>query len=202
MIPAKILALPSFVNCVTPVTLPPGRLRLATRPSWIGSAPVCEDNRNSRGRRLCGKRRRSAARGNYGHLTTNQISGHRRQPIDPAFGPAKFDLDAAAMDGEAVSPSPLRKADNGSAYFSGDEALRKPITGIPDCCPRAENGQAVAEPTAIFMKSRRLMSPPTNNMASYREKLLGRKGLPVSAMGQKQTFAAHKPMSAKCRERA
>src|SRR5262245_6607295 len=37
-----------------------------------------KDNRNTRGRRLCGKRRRSAARGNYSHLTTNQISGHRR----------------------------------------------------------------------------------------------------------------------------
>ena len=28
------------VNWVTPVTLPPGRLRLATRPSWTGSLPI------------------------------------------------------------------------------------------------------------------------------------------------------------------
>ena len=30
----------STFNCVTPVTLPPGRLRLATKPSVIGSPPV------------------------------------------------------------------------------------------------------------------------------------------------------------------
>jgi hypothetical protein len=27
-------------NWVAPVMLPPGRLRLATRPSWIGSEPI------------------------------------------------------------------------------------------------------------------------------------------------------------------
>src|SRR5262249_23959376 len=30
----------STFNWVTPVTLPPGRLRLVTRPIWIGSDPV------------------------------------------------------------------------------------------------------------------------------------------------------------------
>ena len=30
----------STVNWVTPVTLPPGRFRLATRPSWTGSPPI------------------------------------------------------------------------------------------------------------------------------------------------------------------
>src|SRR5829696_6935126 len=30
----------STPNWATPVTLPPGRLRLATRPSWTGSLPV------------------------------------------------------------------------------------------------------------------------------------------------------------------
>ena len=30
----------SLVNWATPVTLPPGRLRLGTRPSWTGLAPV------------------------------------------------------------------------------------------------------------------------------------------------------------------
>ena len=47
---------------LTPVTLPPGRLRLATRPSLTGSLPVCEHDRDRRGRRLGRERRRADRR--------------------------------------------------------------------------------------------------------------------------------------------
>ena len=46
---------------VTPVTLPPGRLRLATRPALTGSPAAREDDRDRRGRGL-GRERRSAVR--------------------------------------------------------------------------------------------------------------------------------------------
>ena len=57
-----------------------------------------EDDRNGRGRRLCRKRRRSGGRGNHGHLTMNQISHHRRQPISSTLRPAVFDRDVTAID--------------------------------------------------------------------------------------------------------
>ena len=80
-----------LVRLGTPVMLPPGRLRLATRPSWTGSAPVSKTIGMRRGRSLGCKRGRSRGRGDHGHLTMNQIGRHRRQPIIVVLGPAVFD---------------------------------------------------------------------------------------------------------------
>ena len=78
---------------------------VAARPAKAGDeaepdrvAARFEDDRNGRGRRLCRKRRRSAGRGNHGHLTMNQISRHRRQPIVLAFRPTVFDRHVLAID--------------------------------------------------------------------------------------------------------
>jgi hypothetical protein len=57
-----------------------------------------EDDRNICGRRLRGERRRSAGRGNHGHLTMNQIGRHRRQPIKAILRPAVFDRHVAAIN--------------------------------------------------------------------------------------------------------
>ncbi len=57
-----------------------------------------KDDRNRRGRCLGGKRRRSGGRGNHGHLATDQIGRHRRQPIVLALRPAIFDRYVAAID--------------------------------------------------------------------------------------------------------
>ena len=46
----------STFNVVTPVRLPPGRFRLATSPSLDRVGAGEEDNRNGRGRGLCGHR--------------------------------------------------------------------------------------------------------------------------------------------------
>ena len=47
------------------------------------------------------------------------------------------------------------------------------------------------------MNSRRLIaSPEAKDRASYRQKLVHWKGPPMSALGQKQTYALHKGMSA------
>jgi len=37
---SSIFGVTSWTSWVAPVMLPPGRLRLATRPSWIGSEPI------------------------------------------------------------------------------------------------------------------------------------------------------------------
>ena len=78
---------------------------VATRPvkagdeaerDWVNAD--LEDNRNDRGRRLCRNCRRSAGRSNHGHLTMDQISNHRRQPVGSTLSPAIFDCDVAAID--------------------------------------------------------------------------------------------------------
>ena len=87
---------PAF-NWVTPVTLPPGRLRLATRPSWTGSEPSSKTMGMAvvAACRQCG---RSSGRGNHGHLTMNQIGHHRRQSIILALRPAVFDQHVLTFD--------------------------------------------------------------------------------------------------------
>jgi hypothetical protein len=78
---------------------------IAARPIKAGDevelhriAGGSEDNGNRSGRRLCGKRRRSASRGNHSHLTMNQIGHHRRQPITSALRPAVFDRHVLAIN--------------------------------------------------------------------------------------------------------
>src|SRR5215472_14986516 len=65
-----------FVNNVTPVAFPPGRLKALdqAKPDWIAAYP--EYNRDSLGRRLrCKPRRLAPGRHDSGHLPTHQIGG-------------------------------------------------------------------------------------------------------------------------------
>jgi len=41
--------------------------------------------------------------------------------------------------------------------MGGDPMLKKPTTGIADCCARAASGHAAAAPHSSVMNSRRLM---------------------------------------------
>src|SRR5262249_30909739 len=58
---------------LTPVTLPPGRLRLATRPNLTGVAADHEDDRYRRARCLDRECRGGGDRGDRCHPTVNQI---------------------------------------------------------------------------------------------------------------------------------
>ena len=80
----------STLNCVTPVTLPPGRLRLGTRPSWTGSPPVSKTIGIVVVAAFAAAPPESAGRGNHSHLTTDQIGRHRRQSI--GIGPPPSDI--------------------------------------------------------------------------------------------------------------
>ena len=82
-----------------PVRLPPGRARLATRPSLTGSSRDHEDDGDRRGRRLGRERRRgTSGRGDHGDLPANQIGRQRRQSIQLILGPAVFDRHVLALD--------------------------------------------------------------------------------------------------------
>ena len=84
-----------------------------------------EDDRNGRGRCLCRKRRRSAGRGNHGHLTTNQIGRHRRQPIILALRPAVFDRHVVAINVTGFA-QPFEKGRQLPRVILGGRSVDKP----------------------------------------------------------------------------
>ena len=145
----------SPVKKLTPVTLPPGRLRLATRPSLTGSPPVAK----TIGTVVVAALAASAASGvadDHGHRPANQVGHQGRQPIGLIFRLAKFDRDVLALD-EAGFLQALAECRHEIASTSAGDALRrKPTTGIACCCARAASGHAAAPPSATI-KSRRLM---------------------------------------------
>ena len=145
---------------VTPVTLPPGRLRLATRPSLDRIAADREDDRDRRGRGL-GRERRGIATGATITATwrSNQIGRQRRQSIVVTFRPAVFDRHVLALD-EAGFVQALAERGTGTARRRRRRAARNPITGIAGCCARAASGHAAAAPPSSVMNSRRFTRSP------------------------------------------
>src|SRR5262249_41680941 len=68
------------------------------------------------------------------------------------------------------------------------------MTGIADCCARAESGHVTATLPIKLINSRRLMAVSGANAQDVRSIALG-KGLPTSALGQKRTHAVQQRMS-------
>ena len=80
------------------MTLPPGRLRLATRPSSTGSSPIVNTIGMVVVAALAAMAPRRCRSHDHRHLAADQIGRQRRQPIELALGPAIFDRDVAALD--------------------------------------------------------------------------------------------------------
>src|SRR5262249_14256613 len=89
-------------------------------------------------------------------------------------------------------------ASTSSAVMAISTPMRRTFS---DCCATAASGQVAVEPAITFMKSRRLIASPEAqdkascgiNVAHWKG---SRRGQPMSALGQKQTYAAHQPLSA------
>jgi hypothetical protein len=89
----------SVTQKLTPVTLPPGRAKLATSPSLNRVIADGKHDRDSRRCALCcGRRSRTSGHGHHGHAPTNQVGRLLRQPIHSIVGPAIFDCDILAFD--------------------------------------------------------------------------------------------------------
>src|SRR5215510_12184285 len=86
-----------------PVRLPPGRARLAIRPSLTRVFGGYENDGDRRGCRL-GRQRHShtSERGDHRDLSANQVGRKRRQSIDLILAPAVHDRDVLALDIPAV----------------------------------------------------------------------------------------------------
>jgi hypothetical protein len=106
----------STFSCVTPVTLPAGRLRLATRPSRTGG----EDDRNRAGRRLGRERAGGRGRREHAYPALNEIGEQRRQPVVLPLRPAKLDRDIAALDVAGIA-----------------QALAESVDQVAECVGRA-----------------------------------------------------------------
>jgi hypothetical protein len=95
-----------IVNRVTPVTLPPGRLRVATKPYFTGSTPpsktmgIVEVAVFAASIEL-----RSAGCENHADLTQEQVGGHFCQNALIVRSP-EFDGDVIALDISSVSEAP------------------------------------------------------------------------------------------------
>jgi hypothetical protein len=82
-----------------PVTLPPGRLRLSTRPAVIGSPPISKAIGIVEVARLAASAEGGAAGcGDHGHPSADQIGDQPWQQISVILSPAVFDSHVLALD--------------------------------------------------------------------------------------------------------
>ena len=116
----------STFNLVTPVTLPPGRFRLATSPSCDRVAAGRENDRNRRGRRLGRERRRSADRGDHGHLTAepDRPPSPAVDRIDPP--PSDIRSSRSALDVTGFAQALAERGNVSRVQRSADALLEKP----------------------------------------------------------------------------
>src|SRR6266446_2354070 len=88
----------SAVTKVIPVTLLPGRLRLATRPSLTGAPRLTKTDRDRRSRRLGYICRDDVMSSDHRHLTAYQIGCEVGQSVVLVLRPAILDHDILALD--------------------------------------------------------------------------------------------------------
>ena len=142
---------------LTPVTLPPGRLRLATRPAPTGSLPVTKTIGNRRRSRPWqrGCERSPPIATMTVDTAADQIGRQRRQSINLIIRPAIFDRDVLRPRHSRLRSSLGGIRPRWSRRVPSGTLLRNPITGIAGCCARAASGHAAAAPPSSVMNSRR-----------------------------------------------
>ena len=141
----------------TPVTLPPGRLRLVTRPSLTGSLPVV----NTIGIVVVDDLARIAAK----VLLT--ITEGRRAITSAASvsKPSKrfsAQTNSIATFRPSTSPAPFKPSLNAARFLTcvdGVPLLKKTIVGS-GCCAHTTRGSATAAPPTSAMNSRRRIATP------------------------------------------
>jgi len=87
-----------------PVTLPPGRARVATRPLPIGSPAVANTDRNHRRGLLCCEDRRGVMRENNIDLQTDELSRDLGVALGTSFRPAVLDRDLSCSPPSEACP--------------------------------------------------------------------------------------------------
>ena len=138
-----------------PVRFPPGRARLATRPSLTGSSPTTK----TMGIVVVAALAADAAR--MPPIATITATWRR---TSSAASAGSRSIDSPPSDIRSLrsrprhsrSPSgPAEMRARGPRTRHGDAVSRNPITGIAGCCARAASGHATAAPPSSVMNSRR-----------------------------------------------
>ena len=156
-ISSRHFAINSTSMVVMPVTLPPGRARLATRPTLTGSVPI----KKTIGIVWVAALAASAP----GVLPTTAITATSRRTKSIASAGSRS-LCPPPIGIRSLRCGPrqiLRRLSLGEtqrqarASSSADAPLRNPITGIAGCCACATIGHVAAAPPRSVMNSRRLI---------------------------------------------
>ena len=106
--------------------LPPGRLRLGTRPTRTGSLTAENTTGMVRVRSFSSERRGGAAgRKQGGHAQVNEFGRQNRQPVVVALRPAKGDHDILPLD-ESRCTETLPEGCHDARGISGRTAAEKP----------------------------------------------------------------------------
>ncbi len=92
------LGISSTARMLTPVRLPPGRARLATRPAPTGSAPMTKTIGIVEVALFAASAEGDAARRDHVDLAADEIGGQCGQPIIVALRPAVFDRHVLSLD--------------------------------------------------------------------------------------------------------
>ena len=155
---------------VTPVRLPPGRLRLATRPSLTGSAHVTKMTGTVMVALL-------AARAALWLPTTTatlrliRLATRAGNRSTRSSAGAKFNADVLAFDEFPHFLQALtERGHEGGVASASDVLRRKPTTGIAGCCARDASSHAVSAPPRSLINSRRRTKSPSekaDNLAHY-----------------------------------
>jgi hypothetical protein len=156
--PSRLAASSSFMVLI-PVALPPGRLRLTTRPAATGSPGQV----NTIGMVAVAALAASVA----GWLETATTTATRRRTRSAVnSGNRSFCPPAQRYSIVTFRPStkpawlrPVRNPARRLAFCSSVPECRNPITGVASCCARAATGHTAA-PARARTKSRRLTRSP------------------------------------------
>ena len=138
-----------------PVRLPPGRARLATRPSLTGSSATAK----TMGIVVVAALAANAARDLRSRRSRRPVGEPDRPPAPAAD---RFDSRPSGIRSPRSRPRHSR-CPSGPGEMRADgprsrQAMwlsRNPITGIAGCCARAASGHAAAAPPSSVMNSRR-----------------------------------------------
>src|SRR6516162_5250552 len=197
-----------------PVTLPPGRARLATMPLATGSPTLAKTIGMSDvacfAARTCGvpevTMTSTLSRTNSAAIWAKRSA----RPSDQRY--------SIVIVRPSIHPSSRSRCTKAATHSLAAERVlwpKKPMVGsFAGCCARAASGQAAADPAIALMKSRRRIALPEAGTTPRRKRLqqgfttggMGSDGHlrsnnpqhRMSALGQKRTSPSTTQMSAKC----
>ena len=124
---------------VTPVTLPPGRLRLATRPILHRIVTDDEHYRDGRGGSLGRLQPQACWPTITATFRRDQIGGERRQPVQLIVRPALLDRDVASFDEPFLAQALAERRHEMRERRGGEccEETRPPASPAAARAPRA-----------------------------------------------------------------